>query len=206
MRATRARNTNSNKKDLSPEQREELFRALKARFEKNMNRHKGLECAKVQAKLKAHTEKLWSLNEMERTGGEPDVVGFDKKTGEYIFYDCSAESPKGGRSVCYDGEALESRKEHKPKNNAIDMAAAMGIELLTEEQYRELQKLGDFDTKTSSWVQTPTDIRELGGATFCDRRYDTVFVYHNGAESYYAARAFRGSLRVQHFHARPRRR
>jgi len=189
-------NINSNKKELSPEQREELLRALKARFEKNMNRHKGLEWAKVQAKLGANPEKLWSLNEMETTGGEPDVVGFDKKTGEYTFYDCSAESPTGRRSVCYDAEALESRKEHKPKNNALDMAAAMGIELLTEEQYRELQELGDFDTKTSSWVQTPTDIRELGGALFCDRRYDHVFVYHNGAESYYAARAFRGSLRV----------
>ncbi len=194
-------NIKSNKKKLSPAQREELLKALKARFEKNMNRHKGLEWAKVQAKLKANPdryrdEKLWSLNEMERTGGEPDVVGGDKKTGEYIFYDCSAETPKGRRSVCYDGEALESRKEHKPKNNAIDMAAAMGIELLTEEQYRELQELGDFDTKTSSWVQTPTEIRELGGALFCDRRYDHVFVYHNGAESYYAARAFRGSLRV----------
>ena len=189
-------NTNSNKKELSPEQREELLRALKARFEKNMNRHKGLEWAKVQAKLEANAEKLWSLNEMERTRGEPDVVGHDKKTGEYIFYDCSAESPKGRRSVCYDREALESRKEHKPEDNAIDMAAAMGIELLTEEQYRELQKLGNFDTKTSSWVKTPSDIRKLGGALFCDRRYDTVFVYHNGAESYYAARAFRGSLRV----------
>jgi Protein of unknown function (DUF4256) len=196
MRATRARNINSNKKDLSPEQREELLRALKARFEKNMNRHKGLEWAQVQAKLEANAEKLWSLNEMERTGGEPDVVGHDKKTGEYIFYDCSAESPKGRRSVCYDREALESRKEHKPEDNAIDMAAAMGIELLTEEQYRELQKLANFDTKTSSWVKTPSDIRKLGGALFCDRRYDTVFVYHNGAESYYAARAFRGSLRV----------
>jgi hypothetical protein len=169
---------------------------LKARFEKNMNRHKGLEFAEVQAKLAANTEKLWSLNEMERTGGEPDVVGHDKETGEYIFYDCSAESPKGRRSVCYDREALESRKEHKPENNAIDMAAAMGIELLTEEQYRELQKLGNFDTKTSSWVKTLSEIRKLGGALFCDRRYDTVFVYHNGAESYYAARAFRGSLRV----------
>jgi len=196
MRATRARNINSNKKDLSPGQREELLRALKARFEKNMNRHKGLEWAKVQAKLEANAEKLWSLNEMERTGGEPDVVGHDKKTGEYIFYDCSAESPKGRRSVCYDREALESRKEHKPEDNAIDMAAAMGIELLTEEQYRELQKLGNFDTKTSSWVKTASDIRKLGGALFCDRRYDSVFVYHNGAESYYAARAFRGSLRV----------
>jgi Protein of unknown function (DUF4256) len=184
------------KKDLSPEQSEELLTALKARFEKNVNRHKGLEWAKVQAKLEANAEKLWSLSEMERTGGEPDVVGLDKKTGEYNFYDCAAESPKGRRSVCYDREALESRKEHKPENNAIDMAAAMGIELLTEEQYRELQKLGNFDTKTSSWVKTPSDIRKLGGALFCDRRYDTVFVYHNGAESYYAARAFRGSLRV----------
>jgi Protein of unknown function (DUF4256) len=189
-------NTNSNKKELSPEQRNELLKALKARFEKSMNRHKGFEWAKVQAKLEANTEKLWSLNEMERTGGEPDVVGHDKKTSEYIFYDCSAESPKGRRSVCYDREALESRKEHKPEANAIDMAAAMGIELLTEEQYRELQKVGNFDTKTSSWVKTPSAIRKLGGALFCDRRYDTVFVYHNGAESYYAARAFRGSLRV----------
>jgi hypothetical protein len=189
-------NTNSNKKGLSPEQRDELLRTLKARFEKNMNRHKGLEWAKVLTKLKANTKKLWSLNEMESTGGEPDVVAHNKKTGEYIFYDCSAESPKGRRSVCYDGEALASRKEHKPKNNAIDMAAAMGVELLTEEQYRELQKLGNFDTKTSSWVQTSTDIRELGGALFCDRRYNHVFVYHNGAESYYGARAFRGSLRI----------
>jgi hypothetical protein len=196
MRSTIARNINSNKKDLSPEQREELLRALKARFEKNMNRHKGLECDTVQAKMEANAEKLWSLNEMERTGGEPDVVGHDKKTGEYIFYDCSAESPKGRRSVCYDREAQESRKEHKPEDNAIDMASAMGIELLTEEQYRELQKLGNVDTKTSSWVETPSPIRKLGGALFCDRRYDTVFVYHNGAESYYAARAFRGSLRV----------
>ncbi|MDQ2711378.1 MAG: DUF4256 domain-containing protein [Acidobacteriota bacterium] len=196
MRATRARNINSNKKDLSPEQREELLRALKARFEKYMNRHKGIELAQVQAKLEAHAEKLWSLNEMEGTGGEPDVVGHDKNTGEYIFYDCSAESPKGRRSVCYDREALASRKEHKPEDNAIDMGAGMGIELLTEEQYRELQKLGNFDTKTSSWVKTPSNIRKLGGALFCDRRYDTVFVYHNGAESYYAARAFRGSLRV----------
>ncbi len=187
---------NSNKKDLSPEQRKELLRALKARFEKNMNRHKSLEWAQVQAKLEANAEKLWSLNEMERTGGEPDVVGHDKKTGEYIFYDCSAESPKGRRSVCYDREALESRKEHKPEDNALDMAVAIGIELLTEEQYRELQKLGNFDAKTSSWVKTPSEIRKLGGALFCDRRYDTVFVYHNGAESYYAARAFRGSLRV----------
>ena len=183
-------------KDMKAKQREELLRTLKARFEKNMNRHKGLEWAKVQAKLEANTEKLWSLNEMERTGGEPDVVGHDKKTGEYIFYDCSAESPKGRRSVCYDREALESRKEHKPKNSAIDMAAAMGIELLTEEQYRELQKLGNFDTKTSSWIKTPSDIRKLGGALFADCRYGNVFVYHNGAESYYAARGFRGSLRV----------
>jgi len=194
---------NSNKKELSPEQRKELLGVLKARFEKNMNRHKGLEWAKVQAKLEAclsgrqaNSEKLWSLNEMERTGGEPDVVGHDKKTGEYIFYDCSAESPKGRRSVCYDRESLESRKEHKPENNAIDMAAAMGIELLTEEQYRELQKLGNFDKKTSSWVKTPADIRKLGGALFCDCRYDHVFLYHNGAESYYAARGFRGSLKV----------
>jgi hypothetical protein len=187
---------NSNRRELSPEQREELLRALKARFEKNMNRHKALEWADVQAKLEANPEKLWSLHEMERTGGEPDVVGYDKKTGEYIFYDCSAESPKGRRSVCYDREALESRKEHKPKNSATGMAADMDIELLTEEQYRELQKLGDFDTKTSSWVKTPSDIRKLGGALFCDRRYDTVFVYHNGAESYYAVRGFRGALRV----------
>jgi hypothetical protein len=196
MRATRARNLTNDQKDLSLEQREEILGALKARFEKNMNRHKGLEWAKVQARLEANTEKLWSLHEMERTGGEPDVVGHDKNTGEYIFYDCSAESPKGRRSLCYDREALESRKENKPKDNAIDMAAAIGIELLTEEQYRELQRLGNFDTKTSSWVKTPSAIRKLGGALFCDRRFDTVFVYHNGAESYYAARAFRGSLRV----------
>src|ERR1700758_5470828 len=181
---------------LPKKQREELLRALKARFEKNMNRHQGLEWSQVQAKLEANAGKLWSLGEMERTGGEPDVFGHDKETVEYIFYDCSAESPKGRRSVCYDREALESRKENKPKDNAIGMAAAMGIELLTEEQYRELQKLGNFDTKTSSWVKTPSDIRKLGGALFCDRRYDTVFLYHNGAESYYAARAFRGSLRV----------
>ena len=186
----------SNKKKLSSEQSEELLSLLKTRFEKNMKRHKGLEWAKVQAKLEANPEKLWVLDDMEETGGEPDVIGHDKKTGEYIFYDCSAESPKGRRSVCYDGEALESRKEHKPKNSATDMAADMGIELLTEEQYRQLQELGEFDTKTSSWIQTPADIRELGGALFCDRRYDTVFLYHNGAESYYAARAFRGSLRV----------
>jgi hypothetical protein len=189
-------NMNSNKKKLSPEQRDELLSVLKGRFEKNRSRHKSLEWAKVQANLEANPERLWTLNEMERTGGEPDVVGYDKKTGEYIFYDCSAESPKGRRSVCYDREALASRKEHKPKDSTIDMAAAMGIELLTEEQYRELQKLGNFDTKTSSWVKTPSDIRKLGGALYCDRRYDHVFVYHNGAESYYAARAFRGSLRV----------
>ncbi|MFJ7979981.1 DUF4256 domain-containing protein [Lysinibacillus xylanilyticus] len=183
-------------KELSLEQREEILRTLKARFEKNMNRHKDLEWAKVQAKLETNTEKLWSLNEMEGTGGEPDVVGHDKNTDEYIFYDCSVESPKGRRSVCYDREALESRKNHKPENNAIDMATAMGIELLTEEQYRELQKLENFDIKTSSWVKTPANIRKLGGAIFCDYRYETVFVYHNGAESYYAARGFRGSLRV----------
>ncbi len=189
-------NMKSNKKKLSPEQREQLLSALKARFEKNTNRHKGLEWAKVQAKLEANAEKLWSLNEMERTGGEPDVVGHDKKTGEYIFYDCSAESPKGRRSVCYDHEALESRKEHKPKNSAMGMAAAMGIEILSEEQYRELQKLGNFDEKTSSWLKTPTDIRELGGAICGDFRYGHVFIGHNGAESYYAARGFRGVLRV----------
>ena len=187
---------NNNKKKLSPSHREELLSALKTRFEKNMNRHKGLEWTKIQAKLEASPEKLWSLDEMETTGGEPDVVGYDKKTDEYIFYDCSAESPKGRRSVCYDGDALASRKEHKPENSAVEMAAGMGIELLTEEQYRELQKLGNFDLKTSSWVQTPANIRKLGGALFCDRRYDHVFVYHNGAESYYAARAFRGSLRI----------
>ncbi|MGF6951852.1 hypothetical protein QF028_004357 [Neobacillus sp. B4I6] len=187
---------NNEKRKLSPEQHEEILRTLKARFEKNMNRHKGLEWANVQAKLETNTEKLWSLYEMERTGGEPDVIDHDKQAGEYIFYDCSVESPKGRRSVCYDREALESRKEHKPKNSAIDMAADMGIEILTEEQYREMQRLGNFDTKTSSWVKTPDNIRKLGGAIFCDRRYDTVFVYHNGAESYYAARGFRGSLRV----------
>ena len=184
------------KKELSPAERAELFRVLKARFEKHMSRHKGVEWAKVQAKLEAHTEKLWTLNEMERTGGEPDVVGQDQKTGDYIFFDCSAETPGGRRSVCYDREAQESRKEHQPENNAVDMAAAMGIELLTEQEYRALQKLGTFDAKTSSWVKTPAEIRKLGGALFCDFRYGTVFVYHNGAPSYYAARAFRGSLRV----------
>jgi hypothetical protein len=181
---------------LPSEQRKELLKTLKARFEKNMNRHQGLEWTAVQARLEANSEKLWSLHEMERTGGEPDVVGHDKKTGEYVFYDCSAESPKGRRSVCYDREALEARKEHKPKNSATDVAAAMGIEILSEAQYRELQTLGEFDTKTSSWVQTPPDIRARGGAIFCDRRYDHVFTYHNGAESYYAARAFRGALKV----------
>jgi Protein of unknown function (DUF4256) len=181
---------------LSKKQREELLKALKARFEKNMNRHKGLAWAEVQAKLEASPEKLWSLSEMERTSGEPDVIGHDKKTGEFIFYDCVAESPKDRRSLCYDREALDSRKANKPKGNAVAMAAAMGIELLTEEQYRELQKLGEVDTKTSSWVKTPPAVRKLGGALFCDRRFDTVFVYHNGAESYYAGRAFRGSLRV----------
>ncbi len=196
MRAIKTRDINSGKKELSPKQCEELLRVLKARFEKNMSCHKGLEWAKVQAKLESNADKLWSLNEMERTGGEPDVVGHDKTTGEYIFYDCSAESPKGRRSVCYDREALESRKEHKPKDSAVAMADAMGIELLAEDQYRVLQKLGNFDTKTSSWVKTPLDTRKLGGALFCDRRFDTVFLYHNGAESYYAARAFRGLLRV----------
>jgi len=186
----------SNKKELSPEQHQELISTLKVRFEKNMNRHRGIEWSKVQEKLEIDSENLWSLYEMERTGGEPDIVGHDKSTGEYIFYDCSAESPKGRRSVCYDREALESRKEHKPENNAVEMAADMGIELLTEEQYRELQKLGSFDTKTSSWVRTPENVRKLGGALFCDRRYDTIFVYHNGAESYYGVRGFRGSLRV----------
>jgi hypothetical protein len=189
-------NIKSNKKELSPKQREGLLTALKARFEINMNRHKGLDWTKVQARLEANPGKLWSLDQMERTGGEPDVVGHDKGTGEYVFYDCSAESPKGRTSVCYDREGLESRKEHKPKNTAVDMAAAMGIELLTEEQYGELQKLGEFDTKTSSWVKTPADMRELGGALYCDRRYGRVFVGHNGAQSYYSARAFRGWLRV----------
>jgi len=187
---------NTIKKTLSPKQRGELLGTLKARFEKNMNRHKGLEWAKIHARLEANAHKLWSLNEMEGTGGEPDVIGHDKKTGEYIFYDCSAESPGGRRSLCYDREALDSRKEHKPKNNAMDIAAAIGIELLSEEQYRELQTLGEFDTKSSSWVKTPAQIRKLGGSLYCDRRYDTVFVYHNGAESYYAVRGFRGSLRV----------
>jgi hypothetical protein len=187
-----------NKKELLPEQREKLIGVLKARFEENMNRHKGLEWAKVKAKLESGSsaEKLWSLGQMEFTGGEPDVVGHDNMTGEYIFYDCSAETPKGRRSICYDRDALESRKEHKPENNAIDMAAAMGIELLTEEQYRELQELENFDTKTSSWVMTPAEIRKFGGALFCDRRYGHVFVYHNGAESYYAVRGFRGFLKV----------
>ncbi|MFP2907100.1 DUF4256 domain-containing protein [Pyxidicoccus sp. 3LFB2] len=186
----------ANKTKLSAEQRDELLGVLKARFEKNMKRHKGLEWAKVQARLEANPGKLWSLSEMERTGGEPDVVGYDKKTGEVTFYDCSAESPKGRRSSCYDQEALDARKEHKPENSAVGMASAMGIELLTEEQYRELQQLGEFDIKTSSWVKTPSDIRELDGALFCDRRYGKVFVYHNGASSYYGARGFRGALKV----------
>ena len=189
-------NLNSTEKVLAPDQRDELLSVLKARFEKNINRHKGLEWADVQAKLEAQPDKLWSLREMERTGGEPDVVGFDKKTGDYLFYDCSAESPKGRRSLCYDREALESRKKNKPEDNAVDRAAAMDIELLSEEHYRELQQLGAFDLKTSSWLKTPPEIRKLGGALFGDRRYDTVFVYHNAAESYYAARGFRGSLRV----------
>jgi hypothetical protein len=186
----------TNKKELSSKQRDELLEALKDRFGKHLNRHKGLEWAKIQARLEANREKLWSLNEMEQTGGEPDVVGHDKNTGEYVFYDCSAETPKDRASVCYDREGLESRKEHRPKNTAMDMAAAMGIELLTEEQYLELQKLGEFDTKTSSWIKTPADIRKLGGALYCDRRYGRVFVGHNGAQSYYSGRAFRGSLRV----------
>ncbi|TKK69015.1 DUF4256 domain-containing protein [Ilyomonas limi] len=188
--------TKENRKELLPEQREELLSVLKTRFEKNGNRHKGLEWANVHAKLEANKEKLWSLAEMERTGGEPDVVGYDNNTNEYVFYDCSAESPKGRRSVCYDHEALEARKTHKPENSAIEMAADMGIGLLTEAQYRELQQLGNFDTKTSSWIKTPAEIRKLGGALFCDRRYDTVFVYHNGADAYYGVRGFRGSLRV----------
>lgn len=186
----------NSKRNLSPEQREQLLKTLQARFEKYKKRHGGVEWTQVQAKLQANAEKLWSLSEMERTGGEPDVVGYDAGKGEYIFYDCSAETPKGRRSICYDGEALESRKQNKPASSALDMAAAMGVELLTEEEYRELQKLGEFDTKTSSWISTPARIRKLGGALFCDRRYDTVFVYHNGAESYYAVRGFRGSLRV----------
>jgi hypothetical protein len=189
-------NSASNKKRLSPEQREELLSVLKARFEKNLNRHKGLEWARVQAKLEANVEKLWSLNEMERTGGEPDVVGQDRKSGECIFVDCSAESPKGRTSFCYDREALDSRKEHKPKNSVMDMAMTMGVEILTEEQYRELQKLGEFDAKSSSWVKTPADIRKLGGAIFGDRRFGRVFIYHNGADAYYGGRGFRGSLRV----------
>ena len=188
--------TRSTKKDLSPTQRQELLTTLKARFEKNMNRHQGLEWAKVRARLEANTEKPWSLHEMERTGGEPDVIGQDKQTGEYVFYDCSPESPKGRTSLCYDREALDSRKEHKPKSSAMDIAAAMGAELLTEEQYQELQKLGNFDTKSSSWLKTPDDIRKLGGAIFGDRRFGRVFVYHNGAESYYSGRGFRGWLRV----------
>ena len=189
-------NINGEKKKLSPERLEELISILKSRFEKNMNRHKNLEWAKVQAKLEANTEKLWSLGEMEKTGGEPDVVGFDKEAGEYIFYDCAAESPKERRSLCYDREAWEARKANKPQGNAIDTASAMGIELLTEEQYRDLQKLGHFDTKTSSWLKTPSEIRKLGGAIYGDFRYGNVFVYHNGAESYYTARGFRGSLRI----------
>ncbi|QKZ15395.1 DUF4256 domain-containing protein [Spirosoma sp. KUDC1026] len=188
--------TTANKKELSPEQRDELLRLLKARFEKNRNRHKNLDWADVQKKLDANPEKLWVLDDMEVTGGEPDVVGYDSKTGEYIFYDCSAESPKERRSFCYDREALELRKDNRPENNVDAAAAAMGVELLTEEQYRQLQQIGPFDLKTSSWIQTPAAIRKLGGALFCDRRYDTVFVYHNGASSYYSARGFRGSLRV----------
>ncbi|MEO9031606.1 MAG: DUF4256 domain-containing protein [Ginsengibacter sp.] len=189
-------NKKDTKKQLSSQEVDELLSILKVRFEKNIKRHNGIAWTKVQAKLTGNIEKLWSLNEMERTGGEPDVVDQDKKTGEYLFYDCSAESPKGRRSLCYDHEALESRKESKPENNAMDMATSMGIEILTEEQYRELQRVGQFDSKTSSWIITPSGIRNPGGAIFCDRRYDTVFVYHNGAESYYAARGFRGSLRV----------
>lgn len=191
-----ARHINSSRKTLTPDEREELLGTLKARFEAHRNRHAALAWAQVQTRLEANAEKLWSLREMERTGGEPDVIGYVEATGEYIFADCSAESPKGRRSLCYDREALESRKQHKPEGSALAMAAAMGVELLTEEQYRELQKLGAFDTKTSSWIRTPPKIRKLGGALFCDRRYDTVFLYHNGAESYYAARGFRGSLTV----------
>ncbi|MBK7978778.1 MAG: DUF4256 domain-containing protein [Ignavibacteriae bacterium] len=186
----------SNKKELSAEQLGELLKTLKLRFEKNMNRHKEISWEKVEARLKQNKEKLWSLNEMENTGGEPDVVGFEKATNEIIFYDCSEESPKGRRSFCYDREALDSRKEHKPQNNVIDAAESIGIELLDEQQYRNLQKLGSFDLKSSSWIKTPDEIRKLGGAVFCDRRYNTVFVYHNGAESYYAARGFRGSLKI----------
>ena len=199
MNSKKAKTQNSkaaSKNELTREESDSLLKTLKARFEKNMGRHKGMTRADVQARLEANSEKLWSLSEMERTGGEPDVVGQDRKLGEFLFVDCSAESPQGRRSICYDREALESRKEHKPANTAMDMATEMGIELLTEQEYRELQKLGEFDTKTSSWVKTPPEIRKLGGALFCDRRYDTVFVYHNGAQSYYAARAFRGSLRV----------
>jgi hypothetical protein len=196
MTASRMSKTDSRKKALSPAQRETLLKALKARFEKHMNRHRGLAWADVQARLEAAPAKLWSLHEMERTGGEPDVVGHDRKTGEFIFYDCAAESPEGRRSACYDREGLESRKEHRPANTALDMAATMGIEILTETQYRELQELGEFDTKTSSWVKTPPEIRALGGAVFCDRRYDQVFTYHNGAQSYYAGRGFRGALRI----------
>ncbi len=181
---------------LSDRQRQEILQTLEARFHNNMNRHKGLDWAKVQARLESHAEKLWSLSEMERTGGEPDVVGHNKKTGEYIFFDCSEQSPQGRRNLCYDREALNSRKEHKPKDSAINVAMAIGVELLTEEQYRQLQKLGAFDTKTSSWVKTPPEVRRLGGALFCDRRFDTVFLYHNGAESYYAARGFRGALKI----------
>jgi len=190
------KNLKAKSSTLSPKQRDELLRTLKARFEMHPGRHKGVEWAKVEARLEASAERLWSLHEMEQTGGEPDVVAYDKKTGGYLFFDCSAESPKHRRSVCYDPDALASRKENKPKDSALGMAAAMGVELLTEEQYRTLQSLGEFDTKTSSWVRTPAGIRDLGGALFCDRRYDTVFVYHNGAESYYAARGFRASLRV----------
>ena len=190
------KNTTSAKKELSPKQREELLKTLNVRFEQNMNRHKGFEWARVEARLEGNTEKLWSLNEMERTGGEPDVIGRDKKSGEYVFYDCSAESPQGRRSVCYDREALDSRKEHKPKNNAVEMAAAMGVEILSEDQYLELQKLGNFDAKTSSWLKTPSEIRKLGGAIYGDFRYGRVFVGHNGADSYYAARGFRGSLKI----------
>jgi hypothetical protein len=196
MRARKAQSTNRDQKDLSPKQREELLLTLKARFEKNMGRHQRLAWAEIQARLEIRADKLWSLNRMEKTGGEPDVIGRDPKTGEYIFYDCSAESPKDRRSLCYDPEALASRQEHKPQDSAVGMAAAMGIELLTEKQYRELQTLGEFDTKTSSWVKTPSAIRKLGGALFCDRRFDTVFLYHNGAESYYGARGFRGRLEV----------